>query len=63
MCLSTVYYSDDTERENPLAEDIANVSIADGHVVLTDLFGIDLQVDGEIDYVDLIKNYMTIKKA
>jgi len=62
MCLSTVYYVDDTEQDNPIASNVTEIHSEDGHLFFAELFGDDVEVDGSIEHVDLIKNYILVRK-
>ena len=61
MCLSTVYASDDLETAHPLARSVTSVRVADGRIILTDLLGMETEINGLIEQIDLIKNCITIK--
>ena len=61
MCLSTVYFREEDERR-PLARNIATVRTRDGKLILTDILGVTTEVDAEIEAIDLMENYIYIRK-
>jgi predicted RNA-binding protein len=60
MCLSTVYLFDG-EKEVKLAENIGGVKVEGGRVILTDLLGIRTVVEGQVEKIDLMDNYIILK--
>ncbi len=61
MCLSTVYLFDGEDRVK-LAENIGGVKVDGNRVILTDLLGIRTAVPGVIEKIDLMENYIVLKK-
>lgn len=61
MCLSTVYLLDG-EEEIKLAENVGGVDIRGDQVVMTDLLGIRTAVDARVETIDLIENYIILKR-
>lgn len=62
MCLSTVY-RDEVKRENILCADVALIEARDGALVLTDLFGRTLTVEGTLRRADLTGGVVVIETA
>ncbi|MCL1880284.1 MAG: CooT family nickel-binding protein [Actinomycetia bacterium] len=62
MCLSTIYYADDKKHEEPLAEDVTEVRIRDGCLVFTDLIGADTEIAGDIECIDFVRSYITVRR-
>ena len=62
MCLSTVYKNEVSDA-NMLARNIADVRIENGKILFTDLMGIRTVVDGTLEKVDLMDNYIIVKEA
>ncbi len=61
MCLSTVYLFDG-EEEVKLAENIGGVKVEGDQVILTDLLGIRTAVKGQVETIDLMDNYIVLKR-
>ncbi|NCB52044.1 MAG: CooT family nickel-binding protein [Clostridia bacterium] len=61
MCLSTVYLLDG-EEEVKLADNIGGVDIQGDQVIMTDLLGIRTAVAARIETIDLIDNYIILKR-
>lgn len=61
MCLSTVYLFDG-EEEVKLAENIGGVKVEGDQVILTDLLGIRTAVKGQVEKIDLMDNYIVLKR-
>jgi predicted RNA-binding protein len=61
MCLSTIYSANDVDKTEPLAKNITSVTVGEGSVVISDLLGDSRVIDGFIERVDLIKNYIIIR--
>ena len=62
MCLSTVYLLDG-EEEVKLADNIGGVDIQGDQVIMTDLLGIRTAVAARIETIDLIDNYIILKRS
>ena len=67
MCLSNVYKiktgsrgEKEAEREL-LVKNAVTVSVKDGKLVFTDIMGIRTEVDGELEKVDLMDNYILVR--
>ncbi len=61
MCLSTVYVRD-REKKEPVAKNVAAVRTKDGKLVLTDILGVTTELDAEIETIDLMENYIFVRR-
>lgn len=61
MCLSTIYERRGEERA-PIAKNIASVKTQDGKLVFTDIMGVRTVVDAEIVSIDLMDNFIDIRR-
>ncbi len=61
MCLSSVYALG-TEKPELLCRNIADVRTQDGKLVFTDIMGVKTVVDATIDRIDLMDNFIWIRK-
>ena len=61
MCLSTVYVRD-AEKKEPIAKNVASVRTKDGKLLFTDILGVTTEIDAEIETVDLMDNYIYIRR-
>lgn len=62
MCLSTIY----RDSRNPKCEVLKNVihiCCEDGMVILTDLIGNEMAMEGEILEADMINGYFIVREA
>lgn len=62
MCLSTIY----RDSRNPKCEVLKNVThihCEDGMVILTDLMGNEMAMEGEILEADMINGYFIVREA
>ena len=59
MCLSTVLVRG-SENPDPVARNVAEVRVRDGKLVFTDIMGAVTEIDGEIEKIDLMDNYIYI---
>lgn len=53
MCLSTVYKNELTPQ-NILMSNVAKIECRDGKVIITDLMERQLEIDGDLLFVDLL---------
>lgn len=60
MCLSNVY-KNDTNSDNLLYRNIADVRIEGNKIILTDLMGIRSEIEGFVEKVDLMDNYIIVR--
>lgn len=61
MCLSTIYERRGEERAS-IAKNIASVKTEDGKLVFTDIMGVRTVVDAEIISIDLMDNFIDIRR-
>ena len=61
MCLSNVYH-DSISEENLILGNVQRIDCGDDEVVLTDLMGREVVVEGRLIYVDLIENRAVVQK-
>jgi predicted RNA-binding protein len=60
MCLATVYSNKDEGRET-LLKNVISVRMVDGSWVFTDIMGKSLAVEGELEKIDLMENFISIR--
>lgn len=61
MCLSTVYVRD-AEKKEQVAKNVAAVRTKDGKLLFTDIMGVTTEIDAEIETIDLMDNYIYIRR-
>ncbi len=61
MCLSTVYAQGEDKREQ-IARNVATVKMRDGKLVFTDIMGVTTVVDADIETIDLMENFIFIRR-
>lgn len=61
MCLSTVYVWD-AEKKEQIAKNVASVRTKDGKLLFTDILGVTTEIDAEIETIDLMDNYIYIRR-
>lgn len=61
MCLSTVYEIKDNKK-SLIQENVAAVRVENGKVILVSILGAKTEVDAEIEKIDLMENYIVLKK-
>lgn len=61
MCLSTVYLREQDKKEQ-IAKNIAAVRRKDGKLVLTDILGVTTELDAEIETIDLMDNFIYVRR-
>lgn len=61
MCLSTVIALRGREKQT-LCRNIASVRLQDGKLIFTDIMGIPTVVDGSIEQIDLMDNFITVRE-
>jgi len=62
MCLSTIY----KDTRNPKCEILKNVThvrCEDGMVILTDLLGGEMAIEGEILEADMVSGYFIVRET
>lgn len=52
MCLSTAYYNKKSD-DRIAAEYVASISVEGSTVVLTDVMGLEMRIEGRVSFVDL----------
>ena len=63
MCLSNVYLINAENERELICKNVASMSMKDGgKLVFTDLMGIPKTVQGTVERVDLIDNYILVRK-
>lgn len=60
MCLATVYSNKEEGRET-LLKNVISVRMVDGSWVFTDIMGKSLAVEGELEKIDLMENFISIR--
>ena len=61
MCLSNVY-QDSISEENLILGNVQRIDCGDDEVVLTDLLGREVVIEGRLLFVDLVENRAVIQK-
>lgn len=62
MCLAAAYKNEQTP-ENLICKFVSNIGFDNGKIVLTDIMGEDIVLDGKLSTVDLVKNVVVIQCA
>ena len=62
MCLAAAYKNTQS-RENLICQYVSTIGFKEKKIVLTDLLGTEIEVEGELSTVDLVKNFIVIKCA
>ncbi len=62
MCLSTAYKNTKSD-ENIAARYVAEINITDTSVILTDVMGEEIEIEGKLLYVDLTGGTVVISTA
>lgn len=60
MCLSSVYSVKDGEKKL-LCKNIASVKSEDGILVFTNIMGIPTKVEGTLELIDLMDNFIYVR--
>ena len=61
MCLSSVYAVGGDEKEL-LCKNVSSVAMEDGKLICTDILGSHTEVEGEIERIDLIDNFIYVRR-
>ena len=61
MCLSNVY-QDSISEENLILGNVQRIDCGDDEVVLTDLLGREVVIEGRLLFVDLVENRAVVQK-
>ena len=62
MCLAAAYKNEQTP-ENLICKFISNIGFDNGKIVLTDILGENIAIEGKLSTVDLVKNVVVIQCA
>lgn len=62
MCLAAAYKNDQTP-ENLICKFVSNIGFDNGKIVLTDILGENIAIEGKLSTVDLVKNVVVIQCA
>jgi predicted RNA-binding protein len=61
MCLSTAYELGEGEERRQICEYVSSIKVSGERITLTDLMGVEIDVSGIVEGVDLIKNFILIR--
>ena len=62
MCLAAAYQNEQTP-ENLICKFVSNIGFDNGKIVLTDILGENIAIEGKLSTVDLVKNVVVIQCA
>ncbi len=62
MCLAAAY-KNTQDPENLMCRFVSTITFRDKKLILTDILGEEIEVDGELSTVDLVKNVVVVKCA
>ena len=62
MCLAAAYKNEQTP-ENLICKFGSNIGFDNGKIVLTDILGENIAIEGKLSTVDLVKNVVVIQCA
>lgn len=62
MCLAAAYKNEQTP-ENLICKFVSNIGFDNGKIVLTDILGDNIAIEGKLSTVDLVKNVVVIQCA
>ena len=62
MCLAAAYKNEQTQ-ENLICKFVSNIGFDNGKIVLTDILGENIAIEGKLSTVDLVKNVVVIQCA
>ena len=62
MCLAAAYKNEQTP-ENLTCKFVSNIGFDNGKIVLTDILGENIAIEGKLSTVDLVKNVVVIQCA
>ena len=60
MCLSTIISTENNQRKE-IAKNVAAVRVDGNKITVTDIMGVKTVIDGEIDCIDLMENFIFLK--
>ena len=61
MCLSTVYKIGNNGNKEEVTKNVASVKMENGEWVFTDLLGRTTVLKGNLDQIDLMENFITVR--
>ena len=62
MCLAAAY-KNNQNPDNLICKFVSNIGLDGGKVILTDIMGQDIVLEGKLSTVDLVKNVVVIQCA
>ena len=62
MCLAAAYKNEQTP-ENLICKFVSNIGFDNSKIVLTDILGENIAIEGKLSTVDLVKNVVVIQCA
>ena len=62
MCLAAAYKNEQTP-ENLICKFVSNIGFDNGKIVLTDILGENIAIEGKLSTIDLVKNVVVIQCA
>ena len=62
MCVAAAYKNEQTP-ENLICKFVSNIGFDNGKIVLTDILGENIEIEGKLSTVDLVKNVVVIQCA
>ena len=62
MCLAAAYKNEQTP-ENLICKFVSNIGFDNGKILLTDILGENIAIEGKLSTVDLVKNVVVIQCA
>ncbi len=60
MCLSTIISMENNQRKE-IARNVAAVRVDGNKITVTDIMGVKTVIDGEVDRIDLMENFIFLK--
>ncbi|RBP68249.1 putative RNA-binding protein [Alkalibaculum bacchi] len=63
MCLGKAFVENNNNELNPIMENVSQIAMENGLLVLTSLFGEQCSVSGEVKHIDFGNSKIIIKEA
>lgn len=63
MCLSNVYLLKKNSEKELICKNVASVTTEDDKLIFTNLFGVPTVVEGTLERVDLMDNFIYVKEV
>ena len=63
MCLGKAFVENNNNELNPIMENVSQIAMENGLLVLTSLFGEQYSVSGEVKHIDFGNSKIIIKEA